>query len=100
MILAWEMRYEDMFDRRVRNVEIFQDTAELIMESQQLQHALAESLNQQKLYLEKDSVGTDVIERKYEKTAVVVSKKRSFEAAASYARERRNFTCNCRKTVD
>lgn len=76
-----------MFDRRAKNVEIFQDTAELIMQTQQLKDALKESLSKQKLYLEKDSVETDGMEKQYGQTKVVVSKKRSFEAAASYSRE-------------
>lgn len=76
-----------MFDRRARNAEIFLDTAEFIIHTPQLKNALAESLKNQRLYLEKDRVETVEIEKKYAETQVIVSRKRSFEAASQYARD-------------
>lgn len=74
-----------MFDRRLKNVQIFEDTMNLIKESHRLQESLSNSLRRQQLYLETDDVELPDSKRKTCQT--VVSTKRSFEAAASYARE-------------
>ena len=76
-----------MFDRRSKNVEIFNDSMELIRENSKLQNALTESLIKQKLYLENEEIKVCDLEKKKLKTKVIVSKKRSFDAASAYARE-------------
>lgn len=76
-----------MFDRRIKNIEIFQDTTKLINENTRLNEAVAYSRNNQKLYLEKNSAGADITDRKFVNTNIIVSRKRSFEAASQYARE-------------
>ncbi len=73
-----------MLNRREKNAEIFLDTADYILHTPKLKEALKESLEEQKLYPEADELVCD-LERKYKETTVIVSKKRSFEAAASYA---------------
>ena len=72
-------------DRRTKNVEIFKDSVELMNGSSRLQQAVKESVNKQKLYLEKDSIS--VSESKVLSCKTVVSTKRSFEAAYAYARD-------------
>lgn len=72
-------------DRRKKNIEIFKDSVELMNGSSRLQHAIKESVNKQKLYLEADEI--DFPEKKGLSCRTVVSTKRSFEAASVYARE-------------
>lgn len=72
-------------DRRIKNVEIFNDSIDLIKESKRLQKAIQESVENQRLYLETENFGT--IEAKCLDCETVVSKKRSFEAASEYARK-------------
>ena len=71
-------------DRRTKNVEIFNDSVELMNGSSRLQQAIKESVNKQKLYLEAEEI--DVPENKGLSCKTVVSTKRSFEAASVYAR--------------
>jgi len=70
-------------DRRAKNVEIFTDTVKQCQKVEQLRNCISQSRAGQKLYL------TDVLfDKKSEKSVpanVVVSGKRSFEAAAPYA---------------
>lgn len=69
---------------REDNILVFQDTEKLCKSNATLQEATKRAIAQQKVILEKDvlpSVGYD----KYEENAkVVVSKKRTFEAAVAY----------------
>lgn len=73
-----------MFDRRTKNVQIFGDTISLIDNSQKLQNAIRESVKNQKLYLELDDISVPEMSGKSCQT--VISRKRSFEAASTYAR--------------
>ena len=79
-----------MFDRRGKNVEIFEDSIEWIKENTNLQKALTRSIAEQKLYLEKNEIAVDAPLAKNSDLKVVVSKKRSFEAASEYARAGKN----------
>lgn len=71
-------------DRRMINVKIFEDTAKLCSENPRLQNCIAESNQRQTLYL----TTTDLTGKAKNgiPAKVVVSGKRSFEAAATYAR--------------
>jgi uncharacterized protein (TIGR02452 family) len=71
-------------DRRTKNVNIFNDTMDWISQSRELNDAVALSMKNQRLYLASEEV--ELPETPGRDCAVVVSKKRSFEAAASYAR--------------
>jgi uncharacterized protein (TIGR02452 family) len=71
-------------DRRTKNVNIFNDTMDWISKSRELDDAVALSMKNQRLYLESEEV--EIPEAPGRDCSVVVSKKRSFEAAASYAR--------------
>ena len=73
-----------MFDRRSKNVLIFNDTMDLIENSQILMEAVEDSINRQQLYLQTDDV--IIPESKKQTCQTVVSPKRSFEAASGYAR--------------
>lgn len=71
-------------DRRKKNAEIFADTANLCKKIERLRDCIGESNNKQTLYLEKV-----VLNNKVQRSAaadVIVSGKRSFEAAAPYAK--------------
>lgn len=72
---------------RQENVEIFQDTEKICKSIPELKEAIKESEKRQKLILEVDSVTANPDDNKKrfaEKANVVVSKKRSYEAAAGY----------------
>ena len=71
-------------NRREKNVDIFRDSIELMKTNSRLQQAIRESVNYQKLYLETEEVG--IPESKGMECQIVVSKKRSFEAASAYAK--------------
>ena len=75
-----------MVDRREHNVEIFKDSMQWITEHAKLKAALKESIQAQELFLEIEEVKQGNIEQRFDETKIVVSKKRSFEAASSYAR--------------
>lgn len=66
------------------NREIFKDTERLIKTNSKLQNLVRSSIEKQELILENDNVSVGLLE-KYESDAkVIVSKKRSFEAALAY----------------
>ena len=74
------------YERRTKNVEIFKDTSRQCRDIPQLSDSILASTRGRKLYLEKDvlpeKTGTGKI---YEKPAkIVVSGKRSYEAAQNY----------------
>ena len=73
-----------MPDRRLNNVLIFEDTLELIENSEKLQDAISNSIRRHQLYLESDDVSVPGVSGNVCRT--VVSTGRSFEAASSYAR--------------
>ncbi len=74
-----------MFDRRRKNVEIFEDTTRWIHGNPVLQQAVRDSIKNQKLYLGRQEY--DFTGSKSGKAAeIIVSRKRSFEAASEYAR--------------
>lgn len=74
-----------MQNKRMKNVEIFEDSVALMNENENLQRSIEASISMQRLYLEAEEVG---VRRKVKSnTKTVVSKKRSFEAAAEYARD-------------
>jgi len=75
-----------MIDRRIKNIEIFEDTMELIDDSKMLQDALTYSVNNQILYLETDSIDVSDFAEGNNECKTIVSRKRSFEAASAYSR--------------
>lgn len=72
-----------MKDKRLINVEIFEDTKKQGNANVTLKTAIAHSQNKQHIYKESDSI-TNLPEALFAKTAVKVSGKRSFEAAKEY----------------
>lgn len=75
-----------MIDRRLKNIEIFEDTMELIDDSKMLQDALTYSVNNQILYLETDSINVSDFAEGNNECKTIVSRKRSLEAASIYSR--------------
>lgn len=72
-------------DRRSKNIEIFEDTIRQCRENRILQESIRSSIEQQKVYMETDFLEEIVNEKRYDDQAkVIVSKKRSFEAASHY----------------
>ena len=76
-----------MLDRREKNRKIFEDTCQAMLESRRLQESIENSINNQTLYLQEKACTCDIKCKKSDKMCdVVVSGKRTFEAAESYAR--------------
>lgn len=73
-----------MFDRREKNIEIFKDSMELMKNNYRLNKSIDESISKQKLYLESDVI--EIPDSPNKICKIVVSKKRSFEAASEYAK--------------
>lgn len=71
-------------DRRTKNVIIFNDTMSLIEEKERLKQATELAIKSQKLYLEKDEI--ELPESANKQCKVIVSSKRSYEAASVYAK--------------
>ncbi len=69
-----------------KNVEVFEDTIKMIQENSRLQQAVQNSINNQKLYLQKEEYEFEANEKRDKPADIVVSKKRTFEAASEYAR--------------
>lgn len=67
------------------NVEIFEDTKRLCEKNEKLKASVAESVKNQKLILESEKL--PVVDKKHfsDEAKVVVSTKRTFEAASGYA---------------
>ncbi len=78
-----------MFDRRGKNVEVFEDTMKLIQESPKLLQAVRDSIDNQKIYLQKEEYDFTCGSKKDTPAEIVISKNRSFEAASKYARSGR-----------
>lgn len=72
-----------MSDRRQLNVEIFEDTELQCKKHPVLKQAVAEATRNQRIYPETEEISIPK-EKKFEKTEVVVSMKRSLEAAKAY----------------
>ena len=69
---------------REENVKVFQDTEKMCKYNSRLKDAIKESVRQQKLILEEDTI-SEFDKKKYEEPAkIIVSKKRSYEAASAY----------------
>ncbi len=75
-----------MIDRRTRNAEIFRDTEQRYKTDQTLLQAVRQSTEAQQFIAENASESTSSL-RKAEPTMVVVSGKRSLEAAENYAKQ-------------
>ena len=71
-------------DRRIQNITIFQDSEEWMNTNQRLQQAIHDSIQHQKLYFQSQPIPVPESGNLVCKT--VVSKKRSFEAASTYAK--------------
>lgn len=69
---------------RVENVKIFKDTETLCRTNEKLKKSLEDSRKNQRLILESDSLGTPTTNRFAESAEIIVSKKRTLEAAAAY----------------
>ncbi len=74
-----------MQDRRSRNIEIFKDTIKTIDESSLLNKSVEESISLQKFYPEGIDIAVPMGPMRNGET--VLSKKRSLQAAATYAKE-------------
>lgn len=74
-----------MIDRRAKNVQIFEDTINLIKTNSRASAATLNSISKQMLYLKSDSI--NLPEAKENRCSTIISRKRSLEAASSYARE-------------
>ena len=72
-----------MKDQRITNIVIFEDTEEMCLTNMTLKNAIEHSLQEQRIYREKETIEA-VREKKYKSTEVKVSCKRSFEAAKAY----------------
>ena len=75
---------------RVENVAVFNDTAKLCRENEVIKEALKASVLGQKLIREGTSLPAEKIQKeKYaDKAQIIVSKKKSFETAAGYRKEK------------
>ena len=74
-----------MYDRRTRNVEIFEDTKYRYQNNKKLVSSINDSIKEQKLILEGDVVNTEPKDNGAGK--VVVSPKRTLEASEPYAKQ-------------
>lgn len=72
-------------DRRSKNIEIFEDTMRRCRENKRLRESIRSSIEKQKIYMEADLL-EDIEQEKCceNKAEVIVSQKRSFEAASHY----------------
>lgn len=77
-----------MVMKREENVLIFQDTERMCKENTRLKEAIRKSISHQKLILENDTI-PEIDKKKYEEPAqVIVTKKRSYEAASAYKNQK------------
>lgn len=72
-------------DRRTQNIEIFKDTEKLCKTNPKLKNAITESTNRQYVVKEGDVIEYNREHRFSELAQVIVSKKRSLEAARAYS---------------
>lgn len=73
-----------MFDRRLNNIEIFKDTERQCNTNALLKSAIIQSNNKQYIVCESDKLDTDEKHKYVEPAKIIVSKKRSLEAAGAY----------------
>ena len=72
-------------DRRLQNVLIFEDTDKLCHINEELKKAIQYSYENQKIYKEGDSIAKETEKKNTKRvTKILVSKKRSLEAASAY----------------
>ncbi len=69
---------------RNENVLIFEDTEKICKENKKLAESIIRSVNNQKLILENEGINADDLSNNEERATVVVSKKRTLQAASSY----------------
>lgn len=69
---------------RNENVEIFKDTERLVKTNERLKKSVQSSTDNQKLILEKEQIVVPSLEKYSDEAKVVVSKKRTYDAAAAY----------------
>ncbi len=69
---------------RYENVEVFKDTEKLVKTNARLKAAVRNSTDKQKLILEDDKIIVPNLNRYTEDAKVVVSRKRTYEAASAY----------------
>jgi len=68
-----------------KNISVFEDTVDLVQNTKHLQEAVAASLRSQIFIAENDSVPDGSLIKRFETPAqIIVSKKRTFEAASAY----------------
>ena len=87
-----------MLDRRERNIKVFQDTEKLYQTNERLKDAVRKSIDEQKLILSDDVIVYENAGRK--DGTVLVSGKRTLEAAEAYARKGKRVypkLCICNK---
>ena len=75
-----------MIDRRTKNAEIFRDTEQRYTTDQVLIQTVRQSIEAQAFIAEKSVIDV-LVSSKTEKAKVIVSGKRSLEAAESYAKQ-------------
>ena len=69
---------------RDENVAIFQDTEKMCRENVRLRESIKQASENQKLILERDSLFATEKDKYDESAKIVVSKKKTFEAASAY----------------
>ena len=66
------------------NINVFKDTEKLCKTNEKLRESIKDSVNKQELILENDAI-EKIDNKKYDSTAkIVISQKRTYEAASSY----------------
>lgn len=73
-------------DARTYNTEVFRDTAKIIYRNEMLKAFIKDSITNQKLYLQNEIHEFKTGNRRDTAAKILVSKKRSYEAAEPYAR--------------
>lgn len=69
---------------RNENIEIFKDTEKLVKNNETIKASVKASTNKQKIILEDDTIDLEKKEKKSVPARVIVSQKRTFEAASEY----------------
>lgn len=69
---------------RNENIEIFKDTEKLVKNNETIKASVKASTNKQKIILEDDTIDLEKKEKKSAPARVIVSQKRTFEAASEY----------------
>lgn len=69
---------------RNENIEVFKDTEKLVKNNEKIKASVKTSTDKQKLILEDDTIDLGRKEKKRDPARVIVSQKRTFEAASEY----------------